>query len=256
MVGRRWLRRTASLHSPPRTAPRPGVDPVQRCLCGQAPTGAGRGRSTSTNAAAAAGHRTPAARMAGRWCPARRGWRPSCRPKPDRVCRKPALGQRRRRQRHSGQRGQRGAARQPRRARLRRAGFVPHFHSSRSASPGGPLTADPCLTPDTRTPGHPVGRAPCCDAGDGSAMDFAGKVAVVTGGANGIGRAVSLGFARREAKVIVVDRAAEAPRWRPRSDGQRAAAQRRPWSAARAQRSPRAGFRRGGRKHRVWSAPD
>ena len=28
-------------------------------------------------------------------------------------------------------------------------------------------------------------------------MDFAGKVAVVTGGANGISRAVSLGFAHR-----------------------------------------------------------
>ncbi|MCB4821385.1 SDR family NAD(P)-dependent oxidoreductase [Roseicella aerolata] len=41
-------------------------------------------------------------------------------------------------------------------------------------------------------------------------MDFNGKVAVVTGGAHGIGRAVSLGFARHGARVVVVDRDAEA----------------------------------------------
>lgn len=41
-------------------------------------------------------------------------------------------------------------------------------------------------------------------------MDFTGKVAIVTGGANGIGRAVCLGFVRGGGRVAVVDRDAGA----------------------------------------------
>ena len=37
-------------------------------------------------------------------------------------------------------------------------------------------------------------------------MEFKNKVALVTGGSNGIGRATTLGFAGRGAKVVIVDR--------------------------------------------------
>jgi len=48
-------------------------------------------------------------------------------------------------------------------------------------------------------------------------MDFTGKVALVTGGGNGIGRATSVAFAQQGAKVMVVDRDGAGAQATPRS---------------------------------------
>ena len=37
-------------------------------------------------------------------------------------------------------------------------------------------------------------------------LDFTGKIALITGAGNGIGRAAALGFAKAGARVVVVDR--------------------------------------------------
>ena len=52
-------------------------------------------------------------------------------------------------------------------------------------------------------------------------MDFNGKVAVITGAGNGIGRQTALAFAGRGARVVVVDH--DAPAAERRADAERAA---------------------------------
>ena len=57
----------------------------------------------------------------------------------------------------------------------------------------------------------------CCWSIEGGiTMEFAGKVALITGGGGGIGRASAIGFAGRGAKVVVVDLDASARRGKRR----------------------------------------
>jgi hypothetical protein len=55
-----------------------------------------------------------------------------------------------------------------------------------------------------------LGARPGLTAREETQVDFTDKVAIVTGGGNGIGRAVCLGFAARGAKLVVVDRDGDA----------------------------------------------
>ena len=92
-------------------------------------------------------------------------------------------------------------------AEARQQRWWPHIPLGRTAVPQG-FGRDVLFSDDARERGDHRANVSCQRRG-GDAMRLKDKIAVVTGGAQGIGRAVALGMGREGAKVVVADLQAE-----------------------------------------------